>query len=279
MKALLIKLYSIISHALHSSRLMKIAVAYQHKNFPIPIGIYNRIFSYNIANILLAWYGHHVFYSQYDARKSDEEYWGSDASLYYYAASQNQHRMPELEKVRRIVDYENLIDEDSVVVDFGCGTLKDMRRLVKEGRIRSRHIHGIDRNEILNKYFDIIGGLPSGIAFKTGLMQSEVDKLDHIDFMFVFGGTLQYLKRNEVINLFASTAAKGCKAFIVIGEGTDADDNVRQGGEWNYNFDKIGQEAGLTDGWGFHHSIGNNGLFEYWVACRREHDRTVTAVS
>lgn len=265
MKSLLLSLYRCVSGWLHDSKLVRALVVAQHRAAPIPIRWYNNFYSNKWASVFFAWYGHHVFYSAYDARKSDDEYWSSDESLYYYAVSQMQFRQSEIDRIFNSLQIEDHLGEGSVVVDLGCGTLKDMRKLVSEKIIRSKNIHGIDRNIILEKYFNIIGGLPESIHFHVGMMNELIKSLDHIDIVFVFGGTLQYLERHQAVEIFKLLAERGIKAVIIIGEGTDKADNIRVGGEWNYNLDRIAADAGYPENWRSLSCVRPNDVYEYWV--------------
>jgi SAM-dependent methyltransferase len=265
-KGVLLALYRAVSGFLHKSKIVNRIVCTQHQYAPVPIGIYTRFFSNRLMSILFTWYGHHVYHFGYNKRKSDQEYWASDESLYYYGISQAQHREVEIQAILNRIDVSKFLqNKESVIVDLGCGTMKDIRKLIYDGVVLSNNVYGIDFNEVLTKYFDLIGGLPKGVSLRFGNMQEELVKIPSIDVAFILGGTLEYMPRDDVTGVFSGLREKGVKVIIVIGEGTEKDDYKHETGVWIYNLKKIVADSGFGNNWNDVFETKDDGVLAYWA--------------
>ena len=271
MKKLLQTIYLAISQFLHESKIVNSIICLQHSYLPLPINLYYKLYSNKYIGLMFSWYGHHVYHHGYNKRMNDIEYWSSEESLYYYCISQSQPREAELNAIFSRIDLTELLENpETIVLDLGCGTMKDIRKLIAEGDLRSRNVYGVDYNEVLTKYFALIGGLPNGVEYRFGVIQEEIEKIGVIDLVFILGGTLQYIPRRDVIIVLEKLKEQGVKAIIIIGEGSEREDYLHKTGVWVYQLTQLIRDAGYGEIWQEDFETKVGGEFTFWFCFDKE---------
>lgn len=260
MKASVRNLYKRMNGALVASRTVGAIVGFQHRNLPLPVTVFAMLFRNRAMARLLAWYGHHVFTTDYNRRSSNEDYWRGDRSVYWHLYRGHDLDRELLNSLPDWPKAAKALQEAKVICEPGFGIGKMTRAMISTGALRPEKLIGL---EPLVRVRKIASRLcrHAPVEIYEGDMSTVSDH--RFDTLLVTGGVLMFYQPHDIKRWF-SALPSSCKHFIVLGEG--APNTVcRDDDTYMHGLPALAEQAGFRTSF---ESLGDTGNYRLFIAER-----------
>ena len=194
---------------------IKNVISQQHRRWPMPLALFDRMFRSKLGKRLLSRYGQVCFqtaYHDFRMRDGNLDYWMSRESLYWHFWRQTDTTPEPLRELRLRIPALN--DPNLTAAELGFGIGKN--RYLHPNLFPFRRYIGIEPNP---HCVDVARRRLPEVELICAESRS-VEALE-VDVLFVFGGVLMYQESADIDRMFRSFSR--LKALVILDEGADTD--------------------------------------------------------
>ena len=243
------------------SQLLQRLIYWQHQNFPMSIGLFDRLFRIRLIRKGFNFYAHHVFMSAYDRRKDTADYWLSQEALYWFFYSRYQTDFDPLDRAFQIPEVKAFLQDSSLTaVELGFGIGRNYRYLQKQ--IHLKQYIAVEINSFACKYAKT-EYLEANFRVLNQSIEQFITESFPFEVLLVFGRVLMYLPQPVLDQLIASLPQRGVKKILILAEGSQGGDQHFPDGTVMYNFRRRLEAAGYSGS--FIQQADANGILEMFV--------------
>jgi hypothetical protein len=241
------------------------AIGFQHKNFPIPLPVYDYLYRFNITKVILNYYGYHVWQVKYKTREGNHlNYWNSKESLYWHFWRQTDRNkdIKEILRIPRINSY--LQNNDLTACEFGFGIGKHYRQHWSNNNLRE--YIAVDVNKYVCDYNKKYYKGKKNFKVNNSSAEEFINSDQKFDILITSGEVFAYIEPNLVDYIFQKLKGRGVEVVIILNEGCMTHDIIWEDGTIEYNFKKRLVENGYADK-KFYYQEHENKVLKYIVMC------------
>jgi hypothetical protein len=240
-------------------------IVFQHKNFPIPLKLYDYLFRFNITKVLFNFYGYHVWRVKYNAREGDHlNYWKSKESLYWHFWRQSDKNQ-DIKVVLNIPQINACLQNNNLVAcEFGFGIGKYYRQNWSNNKLKE--YLAVDINKYICDYNKKYYKNKKNLEVINSSAEDFINSDHKFDILIASGEVFAYVEPKIIDYMFQQLIKKGVKFVIILGEGCMTHDIIWPDGTIEYNFKKRLLENGYADK-KFYFEEHSNKVLKYIVMC------------
>ncbi|MDR3665231.1 MAG: hypothetical protein P4L35_00175 [Ignavibacteriaceae bacterium] len=240
-------------------------IDFQHKNFPIPLKIYDYIFRFNFIKVFFNFYGYHVWRAQYNKREGNHlSYWTSKESLYWHFWRQTD-KNGDIQQILKIPGISAFLQNNSLIAcEFGFGIGKHYRQHWNKNNLKE--YIAMDVNKYICDYDKRFYRKDKNLRVINSSIEEFINGDQKFDILISSGEVFAYLQPSLVDCIFKRLREKGTEAVIILNEGCMTQDIVWEDGTIEYNFKKRLLENGYTNK-NYYYQEHENKVLKYIVMC------------
>jgi hypothetical protein len=240
-------------------------IVFQHKNFPIPLKLYDYLFRLNITKVLFNFYGYHVWRVKYNTRDGDHlNYWRSKESLFWHFWRQTDKNQ-DINGILQIPPINACLqNNDLVACELGFGIGKYYRQNWCNNNLKE--YLAVDLNKYICDYNKKYYKKYKNLKIINSSAEEFINSDQKFDILIASGEVFAYIEPKIVDSIFRQLSGKGVKYVIILGEGCMTQDIVWPDGTIEYNFKKRLVENGYADK-EFYYREHDNKVLKYIVMC------------
>lgn len=241
------------------------SINFQHKNFPIPLAIYDYIYRFNITKVLFNFYGYHVWRVRYNTREGNHlNYWNSKESLYWHFWRQTDKNQ-DIKEILKIPRINSFLQNDNLIAcEFGFGIGKHYRQHWKRNNLKE--YIAIDVNKYICDYNKRYYKENKNLSIINSSAEEFINSNHKFDILISSGEVFAYIEPKLVDYIFMKLKEKGVEVVIILNEGCMTQDIIWEDGTIEYNFKKRLLENGYGDKEYFYKEHENK-VLKYIVMC------------
>jgi hypothetical protein len=240
-------------------------IVFQHKNFPIPLPIYDRFFRFNINKVIFNFYGYHIWRIKYGSRAGNHlDYWNSKDSLYWHFWRQTDRNVIIKDVLAIPKIKECLYNNELTACEFGFGLGKYYRQEWSKNNLKE--YLAVDTNKYVCDYNRKYYRNTKNLRVVNSSAEDFINSGQNFDILIASGEVFAYIEPKLIDHIFQNLKSKGVKTVIILGEGCMTEDILWPDGTYEYNFKKRLTENGYADK-EYYFQQYDNKVLKYIVMC------------